>query len=154
MSVFHHRYWWIYGINFIIYLLTCQRIRDAFARFFNDISLMICQKGKNERGPEEISSFWADGMENNDGNHDLTTLSSPENLTLRENSREAMSMSQITCAFDRQSIRINDLEKDIEEAFWARSIYTPRMDSATRDKNFECPQDLKRASHQIQRRTL
>ena len=63
-------------------------------------------------------------------------------------------MSQITCAFDGQSIRINDLEKDIEEAFWARSIYTPRMESATRDKNFECPQDLKRASHQIQRRTL
>lgn len=152
MSVFHYRYWWIYGINFIIYLLTSQRIRAAFAKFFNDISHMICQKRLNEKATKD--SFWADGMENNDGNHDLTTFSSPENLTLRENWRETISMSQITCASDGQSIRINDLEKDIEEAFWTRSIHTLRMESATRDRNFECPQDLKRASHQIQRRTL
>ena len=144
MSVFHHRYWWIYGINFIIYLLTSQRIRAAFAKFFNDISHMICQKGINERGPEAISSFWADGMENNDGNHDLTTLSSPENLTPRENWKEAMSLSHITCASHGQSIRINELDK----------IKRLRMESATRVKCFECGQDLKRAGLQIQRRRL
>ena len=114
---------------------------------------MICQKGINEKATETLDTFWADGMENNEGNHNLTTPNSLE-LTLRENWKETMSISQITCASDGQSIKINNLERDIEQALRTRSIHTPRMESVTRDKNFECGQDLKRASHQIQRRTL
>ena len=83
---------------------------------------MICQKRINEKATEELDTFWANGMENNDGNHNLPTLHSPKNFfTLRES-----------------------LDK----------IHRLRLELATRDKSFECPQALKKARQQIQRRTL
>ena len=32
-----YRYWWIYGVNFIIYLITSPRIREAYRKFFKDV---------------------------------------------------------------------------------------------------------------------
>lgn len=50
-------YWWIYGVNFIIYLTTNKRIRAAFGRFFRDIRDKIYKSAQNEE--DEISSnFW------------------------------------------------------------------------------------------------
>ena len=31
------RYWWIYGVNFLIYLVYSQRIRSAYKKFLNDM---------------------------------------------------------------------------------------------------------------------
>ena len=67
----HCRYWWLYGVNFIIYLLTSPRIRQAYLRFLSDI---VFQKKKVEKSNEieKSETFWAVGMENGSGNHELS----------------------------------------------------------------------------------
>ena len=30
-------YWWMYGVNFLIYLATSKRIRDAYFKFLSDL---------------------------------------------------------------------------------------------------------------------
>ena len=63
------RYWWIFGINFIVYFLTSPRIRQAYLRFLAD---MLCLRRRQKNNTEEQSeTFWARGMEEGDGNHEL-----------------------------------------------------------------------------------
>ena len=64
------RYWWLYGVNFIVYFLTSPRIRQAYLRFLAD---MLClRRIKKQKNTEEQSeTFWARGMEQGDGNHEL-----------------------------------------------------------------------------------
>ena len=31
------RYWWLYGVNFFIYLATSSRIREAYRQFITDM---------------------------------------------------------------------------------------------------------------------
>ena len=56
------RYWWLYGINFIIYLTTNQRIRKAYGRFLRDVWRFCCKKSKDAQqdGIEmnETSAWW------------------------------------------------------------------------------------------------
>ena len=67
------RHWWLFGINFIVYFLTNPRIRKAYLRFLADmLCLKRTQKPKNT---EEQSTFWARGIEQGDGNHDLEDIS-------------------------------------------------------------------------------
>ena len=70
-------------MNFIIYLLTSPRIRQAYSRFLSD---MIWSRGRVERFKSNVKSetFWAVSMENGAGNHALTshnTLETPINQT-------------------------------------------------------------------------
>ena len=72
------RFWWLFGVNFIVYLLSSPRIRMAYLRFLAD---MLCwrrtQKQKNTENQSE--TFWARGMEEGDGNHELEDISSRNN---------------------------------------------------------------------------
>jgi len=64
-------YWWIYGVNFIIYLLTSPRIRQAYYRFLSDI---ICHRGRalHFKSSDKLETFWAGSMDKGDGDHKLT----------------------------------------------------------------------------------
>ena len=67
------RYWWIYGVNFIIYLLTSPRIRKAYYRFLSD---MICHGGgrvKQSKSSDKLETFWAASMDKGNGIHELTS---------------------------------------------------------------------------------
>ena len=49
--------------------MTNSRIRQAYLRFLVDI---VCLRRKQKRNIEEQSeAFWARGMEQGDGNHEL-----------------------------------------------------------------------------------
>ena len=64
------RYWWLYGVNFIVYFLTSPRIRQAYLRFLGDI-LCLRRIKKQKNTEEQSETFWARGMEQGDGNHEL-----------------------------------------------------------------------------------
>ena len=68
----HFRYWWLNGINFIIYYLTSPRIRQAYKKFLENISFSRRTKETNEE--EQSDTFWAKEMENGCGNHELEDL--------------------------------------------------------------------------------
>eukprot|EP00092_Neocalanus_flemingeri_P067783 GFUD01082776.1.p1 GENE.GFUD01082776.1~~GFUD01082776.1.p1 ORF type:complete len:360 (-),score=57.67 GFUD01082776.1:168-1190(-) len=53
-------YWWMYGINFFIYLTTCSRIRQAYRRFIKDMWKKICKRSaaNMENTEMETSVFW------------------------------------------------------------------------------------------------
>jgi hypothetical protein len=53
-----YRYWWIYGVNFIIYLLTYYRIRDAYCRFIRNMWRALCRKSRDIRVVSETEAFW------------------------------------------------------------------------------------------------
>ena len=57
-------------VNFIVYFMTSPRIRQAYWRFLVD---MLClRRIKKQKNTEEQSeTFWARGMEQGDGNHEL-----------------------------------------------------------------------------------
>ena len=64
-------YWWLCGVNFLIYFITSPRIRQAYTKFLEDITL---SSRTNEKNVEEQSdTFWAKGMDNGCGNHELET---------------------------------------------------------------------------------
>ena len=56
----------------MIYYWTSPRIRQAYIKFLEDI---IQLRGTKERNEEEQSdTFWAKGMENGCGTHELETI--------------------------------------------------------------------------------
>merc|ERR1712110_909212 len=65
-------YWWLCGVNFIIYYWTSPRIRQAYLKFLGDITYSRRTKEKKQ---EELSdTFWARGMENGHGNNELEVI--------------------------------------------------------------------------------
>ena len=63
------RYWWLYGVNFIIYFLTSPRIRQAYLKFLEDI---VCSKITKEKIiVEQSDTYWARGMDKGCGDHEL-----------------------------------------------------------------------------------
>ena len=60
------RYWWLYGINFLIYLATNPKMREAYKRFLKDaLKMRLCRNQDKKTNKEEFSSFpfWI-GMRN------------------------------------------------------------------------------------------
>lgn len=51
-------YLWIDGVNFIIYLFTYYRIRDAYVRFIQDLWRKLCKRSRDNRVISETSAFW------------------------------------------------------------------------------------------------
>ena len=47
-------YWWLYGVNFLLYLTTCKRIRDAYTKFFTD----VFSKKEIKKEVDETSTWW------------------------------------------------------------------------------------------------
>ena len=47
-------YWWLYGVNFLLYLTTCKRIRDAYTKFFTD----VFSKKESKKEADETSTWW------------------------------------------------------------------------------------------------
>ena len=53
-------YWWMYGVNFLIYLATSKRIRDAYLKFLSD----LVSRTRRKRADDDInqtvteSVFW------------------------------------------------------------------------------------------------
>merc|ERR1711860_345038 len=85
-------YWWIYGVNFIIYLLTSPRIRQAYCRFLSD---MICRGGRVEKFRSKVKSetFWAARMENGVGNHQLSQHNNRDTSNIMEGGRRTRTIS-------------------------------------------------------------
>ena len=53
-------YWWMYGVNFVIYLTTSPRIRQAYVRFLRDIWRSLLKRSKGVKENLESSIFWID----------------------------------------------------------------------------------------------
>ena len=51
-------YWWMYGVNFIIYLSTSYRIRKAYGRFLRDVLRTVSNKSGEVKENVESSIFW------------------------------------------------------------------------------------------------
>ena len=55
-------YYWVFGVNVLIYLATNHRIREAYRTFMKDMWKKICWKTENEEGDDETSTstsaFW------------------------------------------------------------------------------------------------
>ena len=54
------RYWWIYGVNFIIYLIKGNRIREAYRKFFKDVWKLLVKKDETSASScdNESTNFW------------------------------------------------------------------------------------------------
>ena len=82
MIIIHNfRYWWLYGVNFIIYFLTSPRIRQAYIKFLGDI---FCSRRTREK-IEKSDTFWARGMDKGGGNHDLEEITPDHSRSMSEN---------------------------------------------------------------------
>jgi len=58
-AIFASIYWWLYGINFFIYLATSSRIREAYKKFIKDMWKNVTHSnGRNENEVTETSAFW------------------------------------------------------------------------------------------------
>jgi len=60
--IFNPVYYWVFGVNVLIYLATNYRIREAYRTFVKDMWKKICWKTENEQGDDETltstSAFW------------------------------------------------------------------------------------------------
>ena len=79
--IHNFRYWWLYGVNFIIYFLTSPRIRQAYIKFLGDI---FCSRRTREK-IEKSDTFWARGMDKGGGNHDLEEITPDHSRSMSEN---------------------------------------------------------------------
>ena len=63
------RYWWLYGVNFIIYLTTSYRIRRAYGRFIRDVWRKIRQRSRDVKDNLDSSIiFWIGLRDLEEGN--------------------------------------------------------------------------------------
>eukprot|EP00092_Neocalanus_flemingeri_P006912 GFUD01007461.1.p1 GENE.GFUD01007461.1~~GFUD01007461.1.p1 ORF type:complete len:311 (-),score=29.27 GFUD01007461.1:236-1168(-) len=52
-------YWWLYGVNFIIYLTTNKRIKAAYRKFLKDVWKTFLGKNPESKENEDVSTiFW------------------------------------------------------------------------------------------------
>merc|ERR1712105_29716 len=57
-------YFWLYAINFIIYLLTSKRLRAAYLRFFRDIFQFIGSPTTNLTSTISSTQVWWAAIKN------------------------------------------------------------------------------------------
>ena len=64
-AILHFRYFWVYGSNFLIYIVTSERLRAAYLRFLRDVLLAVKKAaGGNDPSDSQVSSEprWCSGM--------------------------------------------------------------------------------------------
>ena len=50
------RYWWMYGINFLIYIVTSERLRAAYIRFLQDVRLFVRNVSGSQTSESQVTS--------------------------------------------------------------------------------------------------
>ena len=57
-AILYFRYFWVYGSNFLIYIVTSERLRAAYLRFLRDVLLAVRKVagGGNDPSDCQVSS--------------------------------------------------------------------------------------------------
>lgn len=71
------RYWWLYGVNFLTYLISNSRIRAAYRQFFKDVRQAVWRRQPSSARNDNSSTVFKD---------ELRDMSS-ENSALRKTSK-------------------------------------------------------------------
>jgi len=71
-------YWWLYGVNFLIYLVSSQRIRDAYKKFLQDVFSLLRWKIMEYSGDDNTTTCWGANISKIKDENTLNTLSLQE----------------------------------------------------------------------------